>query len=221
MNLQQKIVAIRKEIDVFVKDKESFGYSYVSGAQVFKKIKSKMDELNVLLIPKVTTQHHSTHTYTNSKGKTIVDFIVWGDMVYEWQNADEPEQVIEIPWKYFGQQEDFSKAFGSALTYSERYFLLKSMNVPTDEDDPDTKQNTEYKKRDVPVMPTNAKESGDIVLSFGKHKGKQLREIYKEDKNYFDWLSNSEKTQPDIKEAIRLMNEAVRLKEEAEANQSA
>ena len=42
------------------------------------------------------------------------------------------------------QQNDISKAFGSALTYSERYLLLKSLGAPTDEDDPD--KTTEDKK---------------------------------------------------------------------------
>src|SRR5699024_10548801 len=43
-------------------------------------------------------------------------------------------------WKVYGQQEDNSKAYGSALTYSEMYFFLKFFNAPTDDDDPDTRQ---------------------------------------------------------------------------------
>ena len=36
-----------------------------------------------------------------------------------------------------------SKAHGTALTYAERYFLMKFFNIPTDEDDADAKQKQE------------------------------------------------------------------------------
>ena len=45
-----------------------------------------------------------------------------------------------IQFAAFGQQQDIAQAYGTALTYAERYFLLKLLNIPTDEDDPDAKQ---------------------------------------------------------------------------------
>lgn len=147
MNIYQKLVEIRKSIDTFTKDTEGFGYKYVSGSQVLHKIKAKMDELGVLLIPKVNDQSHTTFDYTvfdkkEKQEKAKTDFIVYGSMTYTWVNAEEPDDRIEIPFQYTGQQDDISKAFGSALTYSERYFLLKFFGVPTDEDDPDAKDTT-------------------------------------------------------------------------------
>ena len=60
MNLHQKLVEIRKEIDVFKKDTEGYGYSYVSGSQVLSKIQEKMNELGVLLYPTVTEMQDTT-----------------------------------------------------------------------------------------------------------------------------------------------------------------
>lgn len=145
MNLHQKLVEIRKEIDVFEKDTKGFNYSYVSGSQVLSKIQNKMNELGVILYPVVNETEHSTFDYKqfNKKTKQMedkTDFVINGDMQYVWQNAENPEDKIVIPWKLYGQQDDISKAFGSALTYSERYFLLKFFNAPTDEDDPDKNQ---------------------------------------------------------------------------------
>lgn len=142
LNLHQKLVEIRRNIDVFTKDTEGFGYRYVSGSQVLGKIKDKMDELQVLLIPEVLNQKHSTFNYIDKKGKEKTDFIVTADMKYVWVNAENPEERIEIPWQTMGQQDDISKAFGSGLTYSERYFLLKFFGVPTDDDDPDARDTT-------------------------------------------------------------------------------
>ena len=36
-----------------------------------------------------------------------------------------------------------SKAHGTGLTYTERYFLMKFFNIPTDEDDADAKEKQE------------------------------------------------------------------------------
>lgn len=145
MNLHQKLVEVRKEIDVFEKDTKGFNYSYVSGSQVLGKIQDKMNELGVILYPVIKDTEHSTYDYKqyNKKTKKMedkTDFVISGDMQYVWQNAENPEEKIVIDWKVFGQQDDISKAFGSALTYSERYFLLKFFNAPTDDDDPDARQ---------------------------------------------------------------------------------
>lgn len=137
MNLWQKLVKIRKDIDVFVKNGKSYGYEYVTGSQILHKIKKNMDELQVLLTPKIGEHTSEKFHYKNKKGKDVTDFVIEAEGFYEWINAENPEERELIPWKFFGQQDDISKSFGSALTYSERYFLLKFFGVPTDEDDVD------------------------------------------------------------------------------------
>ncbi|PHB24747.1 single-stranded DNA-binding protein [Bacillus pseudomycoides] len=233
MNLWQKLVAIRKDIDVFVKNGESFGYNYVTGSQILHKIKKNMDEHQVILMPKMGEHKTWQYSYKSKKGKEVTDFVIEGDGFYEWINAEKPDERETIPWKFFGQQDDISKAYGSALTYSERYFLLKFFGVPTDEDDADAKNtsnkestNTEYRsmggrdnktynppnfnsnqKQDLP-LPTNATEGAEIVLTFGKHEGKKLREIFKENKSYLEWLGKQDKTEDRIKAAINMMFQA-------------
>jgi hypothetical protein len=140
MNLYQKIVEVRKVAEGFTKDGASYSYTYVTGNQVLGKIKDKMNELNLLLFPSTKIGEHHTHAYKTAKGKDVLDFVVKGEMSYTWINGDEPSEREVVSWAYYGQQDDISKAFGSALTYSERYFLLKCLGLPTDEDDPDAKQ---------------------------------------------------------------------------------
>jgi hypothetical protein len=144
LNLHQKLVEVRKSIDGFTKDAKSFNYSYVSGSQVLSKIQAKMNELGVLLVPKIADQTFQTYDYQvydkkSDSMKDKTDFIVHGTMSYTWKNADDPSDTLEVPFYYTGQQDDISKAFGSGLTYSERYFLLKFFNLPTDDADPDAK----------------------------------------------------------------------------------
>lgn len=137
LNLFQKLIKIRQEVINFSKDTEGYGYKYVSGSQAIAKIRDKMDELKILLVPNMNEVVNDTFTYVNSKQKEVTDHIVKGDMTYTWINADTPEEKLEVPWKLYGQQDDISKAYGSGLTYSERYFILKFFQAPTDEADPD------------------------------------------------------------------------------------
>ncbi|PWW37347.1 MULTISPECIES: ERF family protein [Paenibacillus] len=140
LNLWQKIVQVRMIAEGFSKDKKSYGYSYVSGNQVLSKIKDKMNELNLLLMPSTQVGEHHSHAYKTAKGKDALDFVVKGQMSYTWINGDAPDEREVVTWAYYGQQDEISKAFGSGLTYSERYYLLKSLGLPTDEDDPESKE---------------------------------------------------------------------------------
>lgn len=144
MNLYQKLIQIRKDVIEFSKDKEGYGYKFVSGSQAIRKIRDKMDELGVLLVPNIgETESHTfdyvTYDKKTSQEKQHTDHVVTGSMSYTWINADEPEEMLNVPWKIYGQQDDISKAFGSGLTYSERYFILKFFQAPTDSEDPDAR----------------------------------------------------------------------------------
>ena len=136
-------IEVKKNIEGFKKDQKGYGYLYVSGNQILRNIKHLMDDLGLLLIPSVDydTLRWEKHQYITSKGNEAMDFIVQAKMTYTWVNADNPEEKIEVPWICIGQQvDDISKAMGTAMTYNERYFLLKFFGLPTDQDDADAKQ---------------------------------------------------------------------------------
>ena len=150
LNVYQKINEVKKILKKFTKDESTSGkgaYTYTSGSQILSAIKDKMEEVGLLFIP-VGTEHRSfqTYNYQNSYGDTKTDFLVDGKLFYEWINIDNPTDRQRVEFEYYGQQNDLSKAFGSALTYSERYILLKSLGVPTDEDDPDKKNENKTQK---------------------------------------------------------------------------
>ncbi|MCF1617175.1 ERF family protein [Tetragenococcus koreensis] len=139
LNLYQKIADVKANIDGFTKDTKGYNYSYVSGSQVLHRIRNKMIEHNLLLVP--YTENEEIIETINAKGKT--EHIVKLKLTYKWINADNPQEVLEVPFFAVGQQDDVSKAHGTALTYAERYFLMKFFNIPTDEDDADAKQKQE------------------------------------------------------------------------------
>jgi len=174
MNIYQKIVEIRKSIDGFQKDGKGHNYKYVTSSQVLCKIKSKMDELGVVLEQHLLNQQHHTHTY-KTKYSEITDFVVTGEMKMVWVNADDPIDKAEVSWQMAGQQDDISKAIGSGLTYAERYFILKYFGIPTDEDDPDAKKKPQAPPPQDPnlITPDQAKR----LFAIGKGDTIKVKEI--------------------------------------------
>ena len=51
------------------------------------------------------------------------------------------------------------------------------------------------------MTPTDA---ANTVIKFGKHKGKTIREVYKQDKQYISWLLNNAKD-PILKQAVQIV----------------
>ncbi len=146
LNIYQKLVEIRKSVKGLSKDTKGFGYNFVSGSQILRAVRGKMDELGVLLMPEIDydTFQWEKHEYKNKKGEEKLDFIVTAKMNYVWVNAENPQEKIVVPWLMVGQQaDDISKAVGTAMTYNERYYWLKMLGLPTDEDDADAKKPAE------------------------------------------------------------------------------
>ncbi|EJE09065.1 ERF family protein [Staphylococcus epidermidis] len=173
LNLYQKIADVKANIEGFTKDTKGYNYSYVSGSQVLHRIRNKMIEHNLLLVP--YTENEEVTETTNAKGKT--EHIVKLKLTYTWINADKPHEVLEVPFFAIGQQDDVSKAHGTALTYAERYFLMKFFNIPTDEDDADAKQKQEkYNKassQTVGVLKKEVLNFIDLMKSLDKEVSQQ------------------------------------------------
>lgn len=68
---------------------------------------------------------------------------------------------------------------------------------------------TKYSGRDEPKMET-VEDAASFVITFGKHKGKTLGELYKAERDYIIWLYDNEKTDPVIRKGIDILGQAVR-----------
>jgi hypothetical protein len=191
MNLWQKIIEVRKSVNSLTKDvdKDGLKYTYVSGNQILGKIKAMMDEKGIILQPSIELGSHEQYDYTTQYGKEMTDFIVKGEMSYTWINAEKPEEREIVRWAYYGQQSDISKALGSGLTYSERYFLLKYFGLPTDEDDPDLNQDDKKgKTKEKKKYDDKKDELGDKLIDLISKKGATVKGIldkYKEETGKF------------------------------------
>ena len=146
MNLHQKLIEVRKIVPYLQKENSGNQYNYVSSSQVLSNVITKLNELNVLLVPSIIGHNvmESSIDYHDDNGKNAgkptkrtTTYFTEIDMLMTWVNAEKPDETIQVSW--YGQGVDIAgeKGVGKALTYAEKYFILKFFNIATDKDDPD------------------------------------------------------------------------------------
>jgi hypothetical protein len=175
LNIYQKLIEVRKSVPYLKKESQGHQYQYTGSSQVLAAVRTKMDELGLMLICKVLG--HNLIQGTTSKGAK--EYMTELDLEFTWVNAEKPEEMIVCPW--YGQGVDNSeKGVGKSLTYAEKYFILKTFNIATDKDDPDAFQEKaeSYRKPE----PITVKEIGELktkVLEFAQLREKTDADVYK------------------------------------------
>jgi len=153
MKIYKKLAVIQKEIVGLGKDKKSFGFDYVSGTKVLAAIKPIMIKQGLILKQEIISIDNDVIDYATKKGqpeavnldpeyviikkakKNQTEVLTKVMMRFTWVDVETGETDVNL----FGAngQNGFDKGVGSALTYAERYFLLKYFHIATDEDDID------------------------------------------------------------------------------------
>tara|TARA_R110000868_G_scaffold204448_3_gene452532 strand:- start:2 stop:634 length:633 start_codon:yes stop_codon:yes gene_type:complete len=138
-NIYQKLLTIQQRVNGLGKDKKSNTYSYVTGDKLLKEVKPMMNELGLLLKQEVLSIDNERMDYKTGVGtnyeKPKSEILSKVMMRFTWIDTESGEKDENL----FGAngQNDWEKGLGSALTYAERYFLLKFFHIATDEDDID------------------------------------------------------------------------------------
>lgn len=138
--LLPKLLELQRSSRAFKKDKQAFNYQYVTGDKLLAILRPKMDDLGLILIPSITsvTTEPVTYQVWDNKAKELVDkmeILAKVEADFTWYDT-ETGDCLKQHWAGTGMNA-FDKGFGSALTYAERYFLLKTFHLATDRDDVD------------------------------------------------------------------------------------
>lgn len=148
MNIYQKLAGVRDIVGgALKKNKSGYNYKYVTEDEVLAKVTAGLKKYRLFLKPrlcpgetKVIPYHTEKVKFTKTGEKyaeNVDEVLVVSDMVWDFVNIDNPEEMVSTPWTIVGQQANASMAFGSGLSYTLRYFLLKFFNIATVEDDVD------------------------------------------------------------------------------------
>jgi hypothetical protein len=183
MSIYKKLLKIQGEVKGLSKDKKSHNFEYVTGNKLLSFIKPLMDEQGLLLKQEILSINNERQDYKTKYGEKseILSKVMMRFTWIDTETGDKDENLFGA-----NGQNDWDKGVGSALTYAERYFLLKYFHISTDEDDID---NPELKKTPPikPQEPTddkkwlneNTKDWVNIELKITEGKITNINEVLK------------------------------------------
>jgi hypothetical protein len=130
--IYKKLFEIQKEVTALSKDKNTKEYSYVSSEKVLDTIRPLMNSHGLMLTMQTTGR--SVRADETKSGTTR--YFTEIDITFTWVDVDTGEALTHT---FTAQGVDLAgeKGIGKALTYGEKYYLLKLFHVSTPKDDPD------------------------------------------------------------------------------------
>ena len=145
MGIYKKLLALQQAVVGLTRDKAGNSYQYVSGDKILGIVRPKMDSLGLLLIPEVEESSFTRQDYSlfdkNGNEKPKSEIFCALKLKFTWVDAETGETLV-CRWASSGMN-NWDKGLGSALTYGERYFLLKFFHIATDKDDVDAPKSAE------------------------------------------------------------------------------
>lgn len=134
LTLAEKLLEMQRRVDRVVKDgkNQSDKYDFASDENVLDTFRPIMDELGLLLIPEIA----GTNVMEGVTRSGTARFLTELHMVMRWIDVENGTDM-PVPWYAQGVDLAGEKGVGKALTYGEKYFLLKFFHVATKKDDPD------------------------------------------------------------------------------------
>lgn len=170
MAIYKKLLEIQKRINGLSKDTNGYNYQYVSGSKVLGFIKPLMNEQGLILKQEIV------NVVATPAGEKENLFTV--NMRFTWVDVETGETDVNSFAGAGCIGKD--KGIGGALTYAERYFLLKYFHIATDEDDLDyyePVQTTNVETRDKKELEEKINKSIDMIQA--KYKETEINEMLK------------------------------------------
>jgi len=201
LNLYQKLSEIQSEVKGLGKDKDGHGYKYVTGSKVLDHVKPLMIKHGLLLKQEILSIDNVRQDYTLKSGSNKSEILSKVMLRFTWVDCATGDKDENL----FGAngQNDWDKGVGSALTYAERYFLLKYFHINTDEDDIDNPERKAEELKEQQEQEEATKKETERLTNINKMLVKctseeTLKEEYlkleKQDQIIFKDLVNQLKT---------------------------
>ena len=197
MGIYSKLLKVQEQIKGLGKDKKTgqgnYGYEYVTGSKLLEHIKPILNQEKLILKQEITSVEKERIDYKTKNGeKSEMLFSVW--QKFTWIDTETGEKDEN---SFFASgMNDWEKGLGSALTYAERYFLLKYFHIATDEDDIDN----DNRKSETEKLAINQIQIDRIVDLMEKTKSNLTKFL-----DYFKVKEISEMTAKQAVEAIKML----------------
>lgn len=182
-----KTIKKNQTAEIPTKNGSKYSYQYVDIAQIHEYLEeNKMSYYQ--FIDRIDGDDYIMTVKVNAEGKESLPL--------------RGSRVVDAT--LFGNDNPAQKQ-GSALTYARRYSLLMAFGLATEDND----------ANDLNVIKEiTQEEAEEYKFTFGKYKGKSIKEVYETNTSYIQWLLNNDKTDPRIIKMIELVTGEVKLNEE-------
>lgn len=174
MNIYEKLSAITGELSAIAKNLEvGYGqnkYKAVGEADVLRAVKPLEVKYKVYSYPYSRTIIESGEIEsTNGKGEVKKSLFERIEVVYRFINIEKPEEFIDIT-SYGDGIDSQDKSVGKAMTYADKYALLKAYKIVTGED-PDQNASEDLSGSNIKKAPLDSnllQEASDLNIDLGK-----------------------------------------------------
>ena len=176
LNIYQKMLLATEKIGVVAKNlnvelNKSRSYKAVSEVDVINAVKPIEIELGIYSFPydrEVTETNILTNTRVyNGQETETKNLFMRIETVYRFVNTDNPTEYIDMV-SYGDGVDSQDKAPGKAMTYADKYALLKAYKIQTG-DDPDANGSGELKavekKTEVKLLTDNQRATIEILYT--------------------------------------------------------
>lgn len=184
MNIFEKMSAITNELGVVAKNLnvdmgQGKSYKAVQEKDVLDAVKPIEEKYGIYSYPKERKIVDSGILEKETKYGTSKNLYLRIETTYEFVNISNPEEKISII-SYADGIDSGDKACGKAMTYGDKYALLKAYKIATG-DDPDRDASPEKGyTTEEDVLRNKIKSYGQKASELLKEKGKKLSELSKE-----------------------------------------
>jgi len=199
LNIFQKMSIATSKIEKVVKGltvgEGKNQYKAVSDKDVLNAVKPIEFELGIYSYPFSREIKRDERLVFKNKYGATENFVTRLEIIYRFVNVDKPEEFIDIT-TYGDGIDSQDKAMGKAMTYGDKYALLKAYKIETG-DDPDQNPSEETELTEEVAK--------NYVLTFGKYKGETLGNLLDDDYDYLMWLRDNKSTDKYIKDCLNLI----------------
>lgn len=204
LNIYQRMSAITNELGVVAKNLnvdmgKGKSYKAVQEKDVLDAVKPIEEKYRVYSYPKERKIIDSGILEKETQYGTTRNMYLRIETTYEFVNIDKPEEVITMT-SYADGIDSGDKATGKAMTYSDKYSLLKAYKIATG-DDPDKDASPEKGY-------TQTKEYAKLYTEFQKmviETGTDIDKLYQ----YYKVENSNELTMEQLQDAIKLLKKKV------------
>lgn len=181
MKLKEKLFNIRNKVKSLEKDqtkRNGARFEHVSENKLLQIFNSLLEQNKVSLSMTMRNdsfKYQSVLEPTKAGNRTM--YTVMFEMEYTFIDL-QSEETLTVNWPFIGNQTDPSQALGTALTYNNRYFLMKYFGVANGSDDVDMVSNR-LEETPMQNMVVSSTDTIEIIKTLWRVANKEKQAEFK------------------------------------------